>query len=107
MKKLAYFHAAKGRWAKAWHLFREMCILADESGIRCQITDPARLIFRLGSVDVSSQEQASSGEMDEGEVSPGEFFEACEDPSIVFHIAEHDLDFMAFFIEGPVGFALD
>ena len=45
--------------------------------------------------------------MDEGEVSPGEFIEAGEDPSIVFHIAEHDLDFVAFFIEGPVGFALD
>ena len=45
--------------------------------------------------------------MDEGEVSPGELFEACEDPSIVFHVAEHDLDFVAFFIESPVGFALD
>ena len=45
--------------------------------------------------------------MDEGEVSSGELFEACEDPSIVFHVTEHDLDLVAFFVEGPVGFALD
>lgn len=61
----------------------------------------------LGSVDVSSQEQACGGEMDESEVAPGELFEAGEDTSIVFHISEHDLDFVAFFIEGPVGFASD
>ena len=45
--------------------------------------------------------------MDEGEIAPGEFFEAREDASIMFHIAEHDLDFVAFFIESPIGFALD
>jgi hypothetical protein len=45
--------------------------------------------------------------MDEGEVSPGEFVEASKDPSIVFHMAKHDLDFVAFFIEDPVGFTLD
>ena len=61
----------------------------------------------LGSVDVSSQGYACSGEMDEGEVSPGEFFEACEDSSVVLEIAEHDLDFVALFVESPVGFTLD
>ena len=61
----------------------------------------------LGSVDVSSQEEACGGEMDEGEVSSCELFEACEDAAIVLHVAEHDLDFVAFFVEKPVGFALD
>lgn len=45
--------------------------------------------------------------MDKCEVPFGKLFEACEDPAIMFHMAEHDLDFVAFFVEGPVGFALD
>ena len=45
--------------------------------------------------------------MDEGKIAPCQLFEACEDRSVVFHVAEHDLDFMAFFVKGPVGFALD
>ena len=45
--------------------------------------------------------------MDEGEVSSGEFFASNDDPSIVLHIEEHDLDLVAFFVEKPVGFALD
>ena len=61
----------------------------------------------LGSVDFSSQEQAGSGEMDEGEVSFGEFIESGKDPSEMSHIAEHDLDFVALFVERPIGFTLD
>ena len=45
--------------------------------------------------------------MDEGEVSFGEFFETCEDAPVVFEIAEHDLDLVAFLVEEPVGFPLD
>jgi len=45
--------------------------------------------------------------MNEGEVSSGELFEACEDAAIVLHVAEHDLDLVTFFVESPVGFALD
>jgi hypothetical protein len=45
--------------------------------------------------------------MDEGEVSFGEFVEASKDTSEVLKIAEHDLDFMAFFVEKLVGVALD
>ncbi|MDH3660480.1 MAG: hypothetical protein OEU92_10720 [Alphaproteobacteria bacterium] len=45
--------------------------------------------------------------MDEGEVSFCEFVEASEDPSVVFEIAEHDLDLVAFFIKEPIGVALD
>jgi hypothetical protein len=61
----------------------------------------------LGSVDVSSQKQTSCGEMHEGEVSSCELFEAGEDSAIMFHVAEHDLDLVSFFVESPVGFALD
>lgn len=61
----------------------------------------------LGSVDISSQPHTSGGEMDEGEVSSFELFEASEDPAVVFEEAEHDLDFVAFFIKKPVGVTLD
>ena len=44
--------------------------------------------------------------MDEGEISSRELFESCEDPSIVFHVAEHDFDLVAFFVEEPVGLSL-
>ena len=61
---------------------------------------------RLGSVDISSQQYASSGDVDEGEISSGEFVEAGEDASEVLEIAEHDLDFVALFVEKPVGLPL-
>ena len=45
--------------------------------------------------------------MDKGEVSSCQFFEASEDSSIMFEKSEHDLDFVAFFVEEPVGVALN
>ena len=93
--------------AKWPHIGRCGEVLPTKSGgngaVTCHVT-----LFRslLGSVDVSSQEYACGGEMDEGEVSPCKFIEACEDASIVFHVTEHDLDFVAFFIERPIGFSL-
>ena len=45
--------------------------------------------------------------MDEGAVSFGEFFESREDSATTFEKSEHDLDFVAFLVEEPVGVALN
>ena len=44
--------------------------------------------------------------MDEGEIAARQFLEAGEDPPVVLHEAEQDLDLVALLVELPVGRAL-
>jgi hypothetical protein len=101
VSKTEYFPTQKE--AKAWAAKFEGLVANDLLPARHSLT----LKEALGSVDISSQQQASGGEVDESEVALGEFVEAGKDAPLVLEIAEHDLDLVAFLIKEPVGVALD
>lgn len=66
---------------------------------------PGGLPLTLGSVDISSQEYAGGGEVDEGEEVTIELVEAGEDTAELFELAEQGLDLVPFLVERPVGLA--